>query len=254
MHEVVPITRERDAPAAAHTPPLAGEVRGLVYEAGGKRLIDNVDLQLRHETRTIVMGANGAGKSVLLRLLHGLLCPSHGEIRWNGHPLDDALRREQAMVFQRPVLLRRSVAANIRFALKLHGRADDREIARILDEVGLADLAKQPARMLSGGERQRLTLARALATTPRVLFLDEPTASLDPASTAAIEAIVQRAHERGTKIVFVTHDLGQARRLADDVLFLSKGRIAEHSPAQRFFERPSSRAAADYLDDHLIAR
>ena len=128
----------------------------------------------------------------------------------------------------------------------------DHEIARILEEVGLADLARQPARMLSGGEQQRLTLARALATTPRVLFLDEPTASLDPASTTAIEAIVQRAHERGTKIVFVTHDLGQARRLADDVLFLNKGRVAEHSPAHTFFDQPRSRAAIAYLDDHLI--
>ncbi|MCB1926116.1 MAG: phosphate ABC transporter ATP-binding protein [Gammaproteobacteria bacterium] len=253
MPDVVPILGERTPPTAT-TPvqPLAGEVHDLVYEAGGKRLIDSIDLQIPRDTRTVVMGPNGAGKSVLLRLLHGLLRPSRGEIRWNGRPLDDALRRDQAMVFQRPVLLRRSVAANIRFVLKLHGRADDHEIARILEEVGLADLARQPARMLSGGEQQRLTLARALATTPRVLFLDEPTASLDPASTTAIEAIVQRAHERGTKIVFVTHDLGQARRLADDVLFLNKGRVAEHSPAHTFFDQPRSRAAIAYLDDHLI--
>ncbi len=158
------------------------------------------------------------------------------------------------MVFQRPVLLRRSVAANIRFALKLRGTATPYRVTEILGEVGLAAQSNQPARLLSGGEQQRLSLARALALDPRVLFLDEPTASLDPASTAAIEAIVLRAHQRGTKIVFVTHDLGQARRLADDVVFLNRGRLIEHTPAQRFFDDPGSETARDYLAGRLILR
>ncbi|MCB1725780.1 MAG: ATP-binding cassette domain-containing protein [Gammaproteobacteria bacterium] len=254
MPDAIPITQARASGRDGDTTGIVGEARGLVYAAGGKRLIDGIDVAFRDATRTIVLGPNGAGKSLLLRLMHGLLAPSAGEVRWQGRPLDDRGRREQAMVFQRPVLLRRSVAANIRFALRLHGRADNAEIERVLDEVGLADLAGQPARLLSGGEQQRLTLARALATNPRVLFLDEPTASLDPASTKAIEAIVQRAHARGTKVIFVTHDLGQARRLADDVLFLNRGRVTEHTPAERFFDRPSSAAAAAYLDDHLIRR
>ena len=231
-----------------------GEAVGLVYRSGDRTLIDGIDLQIPRAGRTVVMGANGAGKSLLLRLLHGLLLPSAGHVRWGGRPLDDALRQQQAMVFQRPVLLRRSVAANIRFVLKLRGRADQARIGAILDEVGLAAHAHQPARLLSGGEQQRLALARALATDPQVLFLDEPTASLDPASTAAIETIVNRAHARGTKIMFVTHDLGQARRLADDVIFLHYGQLAEQSPAQRFFDDPVSQAARDYLDGRLVIR
>lgn len=252
MPEVIAISRGHAASAEDPRPEPVGEVRGLVYEVGGRRLIDGIDLTLPRDSRTVVMGPNGAGKSLLLRLLHGLLTPSAGEIRWNDRPLDAAVRRDQAMVFQRPVLLRRSVAANIRFVLKLRGRVARDEVERLLAEVGLTDRAKQPARLLSGGEQQRLTLARALATRPRVLFLDEPTASLDPASTAAIEAIVQRAHERGTKIVFVTHNLGQARRLADDVLFMHRGRLTEHSPAATFFDQPRSQAAVAYLDDRLV--
>ena len=231
-----------------------GEAIGLVYRSADRTLIDGIDLRIPSASRTVVMGANGAGKSLLLRLLHGLLTPTAGQVSWGGRVLDDALRRQQAMVFQRPVLLRRSVAANIRFVLKLRGRADSARIDAILDEVGLAAHARQPARLLSGGEQQRLALARALATNPLVLFLDEPTASLDPASTAAIEAIVNRAHTRGTKIIFVTHDLGQARRLADDVIFLHDGKLAEHSPAQTFFDTPASQAARDYLDGRLVIR
>jgi tungstate transport system ATP-binding protein len=233
---------------------IIGETRGLRYQVRDRVLVNGIDLQIPQHSRTVLMGPNGAGKSLLLRLLHGLIEPTAGEVRWDGRPLDDDTRREQAMVFQRPVLLRRSVAANIRFVLKLRGRCSQQRIEQLLDEVGLAERAHQPARLLSGGEQQRLTLARALATEPRVLFLDEPTASLDPASTAAIEAIVQRAAERGTKILFVTHDLGQARRLADDVVFLAHGRLVEHTAATRFFDQPVSRAAADYLAGRLVLR
>jgi tungstate transport system ATP-binding protein len=203
-------------------------------------------------TLTVVMGPNGAGKSLLLRLLHGLLMPKSGAVWWGGRPLDDELRRRQAMVFQRPVLLRRSVAANVDFVLGLRGNATPERTMALLDEVGLADRAAQPARLLSGGELQRLALARAIALEPRVLFMDEPTASLDPATTAAIEAIVMRVHQRGTKIVFITHDVGQARRLADDVVFLNRGRLVEHTPANQFFDSPGSREASDYLAGRLI--
>lgn len=231
-----------------------GETRALVYRAGGANLIDRVDLRIPSGTLTVVMGPNGAGKSLLLRLLHGLLQAASGQVLWEGRPLDEDLRKHQAMVFQRPVLLRRSVAANIRFVLKLRGAGASWRIAEILEEVGLASQAEQPARLLSGGEQQRLSLARALVLKPRVLFLDEPTASLDPTSTAAIETIVRRASERGTKIIFVTHDVAQARRLADDVVFLSRGRLVEHTPARRFFDHPASQAASDYLAGRLTLR
>lgn len=254
MADVIPIEQRRQQAPDDATPRPIGETVGLVYEAGGRRLLDRVDLKIPDHSRTILMGPNGAGKSLLLRLLHGLIAPTAGDILWQGQPLDKQRRCEQAMVFQRPVLLRRSVAANIRFVLKLRGKVAAGQIERILDEVGLAERARQPARLLSGGEQQRLTLARALATKPRVLFLDEPTASLDPASTAAIEAIVTRANQRGTKIIFVTHDIGQAHRLADDVVFLNQGRLAEHSPAGTFFDKPRSQAAADFLEGRLVLR
>jgi tungstate transport system ATP-binding protein len=231
--------------------PLA-ETRGLVLEIGGKRLLDGIDLTLERGRLTVVMGPNGAGKSLLLRLLHGMIEPSAGAVLWEGRSLDEAQRRQQAMVFQKPVLLRRSVAANIEFVLKLRPTTHGKSCAQLLDHVGLLAHARQPARLLSGGEQQRLALARALALEPRVLFLDEPTASLDPASTAAIEDIVLAAHGEGTKIVCITHDIGQAKRLADDVLFLHRGRVVEHTHAPQFFARPNSSQARDYLGGKIV--
>jgi tungstate transport system ATP-binding protein len=233
-----------------HLLPLHAD--GLTLAVGEKRLVDGIGLTLAAHTLTVVMGPNGAGKSVLLRLLHGLLQPTAGTIRWGGVPMCEAVRRRQAMVFQRPVLLRRSVAANIDFVLGLNGPATRDRRDQLLDHVGLLDFAQQPARVLSGGEQQRLALARALAVEPEVLFLDEPTASLDPASVAMIEDIVLAAHRRGTKIIFVTHDLGQAKRLADEVLFLHRGRLCEHAIANRFFSNPASAAARDYLDGRIV--
>lgn len=235
-------------------PGLAGQTRDLTYRVGSTNLIDAIDLDLPSRSLTVVMGPNGAGKSLLLRLMHGLLEPTYGTVLWGGRPLDNTVRKRQSMVFQRPVLLRRSVAANIRFVLKLRGLATPERTTEILEYAGLADQAYQPARLLSGGEQQRLALARALALDPRVLFMDEPTASLDPASTAAIESIVKRVHERGTKIIFITHDLGQARRLAEDVVFLNRGRLVEHTSASRFFDDPDSGEARDYLEGRLILR
>ena len=226
------------------------EARGLVLDIGGKRLIDGIDLTLGDSGITMVMGPNGAGKSLLLRLLHGLIEPTAGEIRWGGHPLSTGVRRQQALVFQKPVLLRRSVAANLDFVLRGKNIAARREA--VLNHVGLAGHAAQAARLLSGGEQQRLALARALATEPQVLFLDEPTASLDPASVLKIEDIVRGAAAKGARIVFVTHDLGQAKRLADDVVFLAKGRVAEHAPAETFFNGPRSEPAKGYLAGRLV--
>ncbi|MBS3744425.1 MAG: ATP-binding cassette domain-containing protein [Wenzhouxiangellaceae bacterium] len=246
------ISRSQPDEPVADASPIAGETRRLVYSVDGQNLVDNVDLALSGTSLTVVMGPNGAGKSLLLRLMHGLIAPTAGEVRWGGQPMDANLRARQALVFQRPVLLRRSAAANIRFVLKHRGNDSPGRVQELLEEVGLADRADRPARLLSGGEQQRLALARALAVAPRVLFMDEPTTSLDPAATASIESIVMRAHRRGVKIIFVTHDLGQARRLADDVVFLNRGRLVEHSAAARFFQQPESRAARDYLSGRLV--
>ncbi len=219
------------------------------FVAGGRTLIDRVSLSLEAGPSTIVLGANGAGKSVLMRLMHGLLQPSAGRVTWLGANAQRA-RRLQAMVFQRPVLLRRSAIANITYALSLAGvAAAEREpLAReALQSVGLAGLAERPARVLSGGEQQRLALARAWALHPEVLFLDEPTASLDPGATREIEAVIRAFDAAGTKIVMATHNLGQAKRLGDEVLFVHEGRVAECTPIEQFFARPASAEAAAFI-------
>ncbi|MEM7240065.1 MAG: ATP-binding cassette domain-containing protein, partial [Pseudomonadota bacterium] len=211
-------------------------------------LLDDVSLALPARGITVIMGPNGAGKSILLRTLHGILDPSSGVVQ---RP-DDHQPMREAMVFQRPVLLRRSVLANVAFAARKVGSAPRRDPAGLLRQAGLDDRASQPAHALSGGEQQRLALACALARCPTLLFLDEPAANLDPASTAQIETAVKEAAAAGTKIVFVTHDLGQARRLADDVAFLHKGRLTEQSPAADFFDAPRSTAARTFLAGELL--
>ncbi|ARE38849.1 ABC-type tungstate transport system, ATP-binding protein [Rhodovulum sp. P5] len=227
------------------------EVTGLGLTLGGSELISGLDLRLRPTGLTVVMGPNGAGKSLLLRLLHGLIAPSRGTVRWGGLPMSPAVMRRQALVFQKPVLLRRSVAANVDFVLRARG-VDRRRRDALLARVGLADKAGQAARHLSGGEQQRLCLARALATEPEVLLLDEPTASLDPSSCHAIESIIRDAACNGVRVILVSHDVGQARRLADDVVFLHRGRVTEHRPAREFFENPKTEVARAHLAGRLV--
>ena len=232
---------------------------GVSYEAQGQRLIDGLSIVFAAGPRSIVLGPNGAGKSLLLRLCHGLLRPTSGRVAWAGagdRAKDGAeVARHQAMAFQRPVLLRRSALANVTYPLALRGvprkRRKERALAA-LERAGLADLAQRPARVLSGGEQQRLALARAWVLEPQVLFLDEPTANLDPGATRRIEALIDGFHQSGTKIVMTTHDLGQARRLADEVLFLHRGRLVERAPAETFFDRPESREAAAFLKGDLL--
>lgn len=224
---------------------------GLGLSLDGARRLADITMALPASGITILMGPNGAGKSLLLRLLHGLIRPSEGEISWSGRPPGPQITLGQSMVFQRPVLLRRTVAGNLDFILRARGRPDPARRDRALQEVGLIEKAKAPARALSGGEQQRLALARALLTDPDVLFLDEPTANLDPTATALIEKIVRLTAEAGTKVIFVTHDPGQARRLADDVVFLDRGKLARHAEAQSFFDDPGHDAARAYLAGEL---
>lgn len=233
-------------------PLLPLETRGLTLERDGLRLINSIDLTLGAAGVTVVMGPNGAGKSLLLRLLHGLIPSTSGEIRWGGVAMSPALRERQGMVFQRPVLLRRSVAANLDFVLGLRGDGSAERRDLLLERVGLLERSGQPARLLSGGEQQRLALVRALALGPEVLFLDEPTASLDPASMLTIEEVVRSVGRNGTKVIFVTHDLAQARRLGDDIVFLHRGRLLEHSPTEQFFTAPGSDPAAAYIEGRIV--
>jgi tungstate transport system ATP-binding protein len=229
--------------------PLRAE--GLRFAARGVEIIRGVDLILAAGAPTIILGPNGAGKSVLLRLLHGLLAPSAGTLRWS--VAEAEARRRQAMVFQRPVMLRRSVLANAAYPLRLARHPDPTGTARAaLARVGLDALAERPARTLSGGEGQRLALARAWALAPEILFLDEPTAALDPAATRAVEEIVGAIAASGTKVVMTTHDLGQARRLAGEVVFLLGGVVNAAGPAPAFFDAPPTPEAAAFLRGDLV--
>lgn len=226
----------------------------VCYSAGGTRLIEDFSTTFQADTRTIILGPNGAGKSLLLRLCHGLLKPASGTISWQGKNTNDAARR-QAMVFQKPVTLRRSVAANVDYALAIRKvpRARRRElVVSALNLAGLSGLASRPARVLSAGEQQRLALARAWVLAPEVLFLDEPTANLDPAATRAVENLISSIHDDGAKIIMTTHDLGQARRLADHVLFMHQGRLIEETEAESFFANPATALAKAFLDGELL--
>ncbi len=237
-----------DEPSATPEAGLPIRCRGAEVVHNATRLVGDIDLVIERGTFTAVLGPNGSGKSTLLRLLHGLARPARGTISWGKH---DVRPRGQAMVFQRAVVLRRSAAANIRYALRLagvDGAEAETRIAEALADVGLRALAGRSARVLSGGEQQRLALARASALHPEVLFLDEPTASLDPKATRAVEDIVRDIHARGTTIVMSTHNLAQAKRLASDVVFLSESRLVEHSPAAGFFQSPRTREAAAFLE------
>ncbi len=222
------------------------------FAAGGRTLIERVSLEIGAGPSTILLGANGAGKSLLMRLMHGLLAPSSGRVVWN-EP-QNGRRPRQAMVFQRPVMLRRSALANVVFGLKVSGvDPGEREKAAIeaLEEVGLAAAAHWPARVLSGGEQQRLALARAWALHPEVLFLDEPTANLDPGATREIENVIKAFDAAGTKIVMSTHNLGQARRVGDEIVFVHEGRVLERAPVDTFFKQPATAEAAAFVKGEL---
>ncbi len=216
-------------------------------------ILDGIRLTFDAGRPTMLIGPNGSGKTTLLRVAMGLLAPSRGRVTWGGR--EHAPPDRRAILFQRPAMLRRSAAGNIRYALAAAGVPRTEQPTRaeaLLAEVGLAGLAKRPARRLSGGEQQRLALARALALDPAVLFLDEPAASLDPAATKAIEDIVRNVTARGVKVVMSTHDLGQAKRLAGDVVLLHRGRLIEQSPAEEFFAAPRSEEARKFIAGELL--
>jgi tungstate transport system ATP-binding protein len=232
----------------APTTSLPLQLDHVGFTVGSVEILKDINLLLPSGPPTILLGPNGAGKSALLRICHGLLAPTFGKIL-AGNMV--ARTERTALVFQRPVMLRRSARANVAFALT--GKERKRRALALLARVGLEQLSERPARKLSSGEQQRVALARAWARNPEILFLDEPTASLDPAATRAVEAIVHEIARTGVKIIMATHDLGQARRLAADVIFLHRGRLIEHSPVKQFFDSPVSSEAAKFLRGDLLA-
>ena len=230
----------------------------IVFDAvhvvvGNTVILRGIALTLTAGAPTVLIGPNGSGKTTLLRVAMGLVAPSSGTILWGGCAATAPTGR--ALVFQRPVMLRRSVADNLVYALATAGVARARRadrVAELLALVGLQELADRPAPRLSGGERQRLALARALARDPKVLFLDEPTASLDPAATLAIEDLIRTVSARGVKVIMTTHDLGEAARLAGEVVLLHRGTVVESGPVRQLLENPATELARSFIAGQLL--
>lgn len=234
-------------------PPLSVTLAGVRVKRRGKAILGPVDLHLGAEGITIVLGPNGAGKTTLLKVLHGVERVSGGTVTWSVP--DDRARQQQAYVFQSPIMLRRSVRQNLAYPLQLLG-VDKATIATCVDSwatrIGLQEALDRPAPRLSGGERQKLALGRALIRDPQVLFLDEPCANLDGRSTREIEALLQSARDAGTRIIMTTHDLGQAKRLADDVVFLLNGALHEQAAAADFFTAPRTAQTKAFLEGDIV--
>jgi tungstate transport system ATP-binding protein len=237
-------------PPALDLPIMFIDARIIV---GAVTILDGVTLTISPGLPTVLIGPNGAGKTTLLRAAMGLVPVSNGLITWGGRETSDP--RHRAIMFQRPAMLRRSAGGNVRYALAAvgvpHSKRHERATA-LLAAVGLAGFERRPARRLSGGEQQRLALARALAREPGILFLDEPAASIDPAATKGIEDIVRAASARGVKVVMSTHDLGQARRLAGNIVLMHRGRLIENTDATQFFATPRTEEARKFIAGELL--
>jgi tungstate transport system ATP-binding protein len=235
-------------------------LKGITKQYGDRQVLRVDDLTITRGEVLALVGPSGAGKSTLLRLLNFLEPPTTGHIEFQGEmfgasdPMPIHLRRRVTTVFQRPFLLNRSVIANVQYGLRLRGQRDGTQtIDGALAQVGLRDMARQPARTLSGGEAQRVALARALVLDPQVLLLDEPTANLDPYNVALIEEIVTHLNrEKGMTLVLVTHNVFQARRLAGRVALMLDGRIVEISDTDNFFNNPSDSRTAAFVGGEMV--
>jgi tungstate transport system ATP-binding protein len=235
-------------------------LRDVTVRYGARTVLAVGELDIVRGEILAVVGPSGAGKSTLLRLLNFLQTPTTGEVRFRDELFSAtrdasmAMRRSVTTVFQRPVLLKRTVQENVAYGLRLRGQRDSAaDIRATLEEVGLAELAQQPARTLSGGEAQRVALARAMVLRPDALLLDEPTANLDPYNVGLIEQIVARLNrEQGATIVLVTHNVYQARRLAQRVLFLLDGREVEVAETHTFFEAPQDARTGAFVRGEMV--
>lgn len=229
------------------------QLKGICLSLGGKQVLNQISFDTETAGITAVMGPNGAGKSLLLRLIAGLIHPDAGSVQLGDG--QQSIQGHLGFVFQRPVLLRRSVEGNLMHALKLAGfdsEASQLRCAQLLQLGEMTAFANSPARKLSGGEQQRLSLLRALACQPALLLLDEPSASLDPQATFLLEDLVRKASAAGVKVVIVTHDQGQAMRLAQEVIFIHKGRFLEKQDTQAFLKYPQTKQARAYLAGELL--
>ena len=255
LESTVSLPSENALGCAAPRTVLPLECAGVCIVRQGRTLLDNIDVRLDGLGISAVMGPNGAGKTLLLRVAANLVAPDRGTVSWAGEAPDRARATRVGFVFQQPVLLRRSVLQNIRYALATINtprRAAQQRAYAILELASLSHLAHSPARLLSAGEQQRLALARAMALEPEILLLDEPTSSLDPASTLAFEQLLEQASASSTKVVLVTHDRGQVRRLANDVIFVHRGRIAERAAVAKFFDDPATTTARAFLEGRIV--
>ena len=231
------------------------EISDLSFEFNGKALISIENLIVYEPKITVILGPNGAGKSLLLKLIQGIQKPSAGRIKLRGIPIEENQER-LTMVLQAPILLRLSVYYNIAMCMNRSNfflsSSEKEAIYRLLKKVGLEDKLNVPAKFLSGGEKQKLSLARALISNPSILLVDEPTSTIDPTTTLLIENMIREQSELGTKIIFVTHDINQAFRLANDAVMIYKGRIVEHGSVESFFQKPSSSFTKRYLSGSLL--
>ena len=219
---------------------------------GQKIILDKINCKIKSNSITAVLGPNGAGKSIFLQTINGLVSIQSGRLTFNSMQNNQKIREQQAMVFQTPVLLRRTVMANMQFVSNLRNKKSNQLIKNLLDKVGLEGYEEKPARLLSGGEKQRLSIARALIVNPNLLLLDEPTANLDPYSLNLIEDLVLEENSIGKTVIFTTHDMSQAKRLATDVIFLNKGKVLEQTVSKTFFKKPKSFEAQKYINGEIL--
>ena len=228
-------------------------VRGLTVSYGDRPVVFSVDLTVPKGSMTAIIGPNGSGKTTLLRAINGLERLRGGTINWNCQ--SEIARERQAFVFQSPVMLRRSVTKNIEYPLRLKGCSKEKIASTISDwltRIGLEKSAQMDATWLSGGEKQKLALARALACEPELLLLDEPTANLDGSATREIEALLQQAAQDGVRIVMTTHNIAQARRLADEVVFLYRGQALEQGKAGQLLDAPATDQAKAFIRGDIV--
>ena len=219
---------------------------------GQKLILDKINCKIKSNSITAVLGPNGAGKSIFLQIINGLVSIQSGRLTFNSTQNNQEIREQQAMVFQTPVLLRRTVMANMQFVSNLRNQKSNQLLKNLLDKVGLEGSEEKPARLLSGGEKQRLSMARALIVNPNLLLLDEPTANLDPYSLNLIEDLVLEENSIGKTVIFTTHDMSQAKRLATDVIFLNKGKVLEQTVSKTFFKKPKSFEAQKYINGEIL--
>ena len=227
-------------------------VSNLSILLGEIKILDKINCKIHNESIIAILGPNGAGKSMFLKSINGLIGVESRKIYFNSREINDHIRKDMALVFQKPTLLRRTVLENMQFVSEKKNKISNLQITNLLQRVGLDIYKYKPARLLSGGEQQRLSLARALLINPSLLLLDEPTANLDPYSLNLIEEIILDENKKGKTIILTTHDMGQAKRLAKEILFFNKGKLLEQTNAINFFKKPKTKEAQSYINGKIL--